>query len=122
MSLLDTLQTIKFHISSVESNLTELEKGRKAAAPRARKSIQSSRRLLSELRKLIMLNLKALPVNKRVKLKSKIELNSLELISDFDDISPTPSPDISLTPPSSPAVEVMKPKRKYRSLKKKEVV
>ena len=107
MSLLDTLQTIKFHISSVESNLTELEKGRKAAAPRARKSIQSSRRLLSELRKLIMLNLKVLPVNKRVKPL---------------DISPTPSPDISLTPPSSPAVEDIKSKRKYRSLKKKEVV
>ena len=106
MSLLDTLQTIKFHISSVESNLTELEKGRKAAAPRARKSIQSSRRLLSELRKLIMLNLKALPVNKRVKPL---------------DISPPP-PDISLTPPSSPAVEDIKSKRKYRSLKKKEVV
>ena len=115
MSLLDTLQTVKFHISSVETSLTELEKGRKAAAPRARKSIQASRRLLSELRKLIMLSVKALPVNKRVKLKSKT--------LDFDDISPPP-PDISLTPSSSPAVEYMKPKRKYvkRSLKKEEVV
>jgi hypothetical protein len=61
-----------------------------------------------------MLNLKALPVNKRVKLKSKT--------LDFDDISPPPPPDISLTPPSSPAVEDIKSKRKYRSLKKKEVV
>ena len=77
MSLLDTLQTVKFHISSVETSLTELEKGRKAAAPRARKSIQASRQLLSELRKLIMLNLKALPVNKRVK---------------TTDTSPTPPP------------------------------
>ena len=108
MSLLDTLQTVKFHISSVETSLTELEKGRKAAAPRARKSIQASRRLLSELRKLIMLSVKALPVNKRVR---------------PTDISPPP-PDISLTPSSSPAVEDMKPKRKYvkRSLKKEEVV
>ena len=111
MSLLDTLQTVKFHVSSVEASLTELEKGRKAAAPRARKSIQSSRRLLSELRKLIMLSVKALPVNKRVKPQD---------FSPPPDISLTPSP----TPPPSPAVEVMKPKRKYvkRSLKKEEVV
>jgi hypothetical protein len=117
MSLLDTLQTVKFHVSSVESSLTELENGRKAAAPRARKSIQSSRRLLSELRKLIMLSVKALPVNKRV---NPLDISPTD-ISPPPDISPT---DISLTPPPPPAVEDMKPKRKYvkRSLKKEDVV
>ena len=116
MSLLDTLQTVKFHISSVETSLTELEKGRKAAAPRARKSIQASRQLLSELRKLIMLNLKALPVNKRVK---------------TTDTSPTPPPTPEvlipevlipevLIPEVLTPVEVMRLKRKYvkRSIKK----
>ena len=111
MSLLDTLQTVKFHISSVETSLTELEKGRKAAAPRARKSIQASRQLLSELRKLIMLNLKALPVNKRVK---------------TTDTSPTPPPPPEvlipevLIPEVLIPVEVMRLKRKYvkRSIKK----
>ena len=111
MSLLDTLQTVKFHISSVETSLTELEKGRKAAAPRARKSIQASRQLLSELRKLIMLNLKALPVNKRVK---------------TTDTSPTPPPTPEvlipevLIPEVLTPVDVMRLKRKYvkRSIKK----
>ena len=121
MSLLDTLQTVKFHISSVETSLTELEKGRKAAAPRARKSIQASRQLLSELRKLIMLNLKALPVNKRINLDLKFNQRVKTT-----DTSPTPPPTPEvlipevLIPEVLTPVDVMRLKRKYvkRSIKK----
>ena len=109
MSLLDTLQTVKFHISSVETSLTELEKGRKAAAPRARKSIQASRQLLSELRKLIKLNVKALPVNKRVKTSHAIsKIVCKEAVPEDDkptDTSPTFQLEVLIP-------EVEKPKRK----------
>ena len=105
MSLVETLQIAKFHIATIESNLISLESGRKAAAPRARNSIQETRKFWSELRKSTMLKLNTLPASTRVKL----------------DLTPTPQQQFQQQP--SPEVEIAKPKRKYvkRSIKKEEV-
>jgi hypothetical protein len=68
MSLSASIQTIKVHMDQVESNLLDLEtKNRKSAAPRARKSIQECRKLLTELRKEIMVSVKGLPTTTRAK-------------------------------------------------------
>ena len=66
MSLFDSFAKIKVHIEQVETNLHDLEnKGRKSAAPRARKSVQECRKLLMELRKEIMIHVKQMPTVKK---------------------------------------------------------
>ena len=67
MSLINSFSKIKVHFEQVEANLNDLEiKGRKSAAPRARKSVQECRKLLMELRKEIMTHVKQLPTVKKV--------------------------------------------------------
>ena len=81
MSLLKQLEIVKVHITTVESNLEDLEnKGRKASAPKARKSIQECRKLLFDLRKDIMTHVKSIPVKPRVvKVVSKPEKEEVDV-------------------------------------------
>ena len=82
MSFFKQLETIKVHISSVQSNLEDLEnKSRKASAPKARKSIQECRKLLFDLRKSIMAHVKNIPIKSRpVKVKvSEVDVSKVDV-------------------------------------------
>ena len=82
MSLLSQLEIIKVHISSVQSNLEDLEnKSRKSAAPKSRKSIQECRKLLFDLRKNIMTHVKNIPIKSRpVKVKvSEVDVSKVDV-------------------------------------------
>ena len=109
MSLTQTPQNIKVHIQTVESNLQELEgKNRKSAAPRARKSIQECRKLLTDLRKDIMISVKSLPTTTRVTANNRMKIpDSVFLEPDMITTESTiESSDSSISPEP-------KPKRKY---------
>ena len=99
MRLINQLHTIKVHMATVEANILELEsKNRKSAGPRARKAIQSCRSLLTDLRKEIMVSVRAIPT----KTKKQVSLNpDVEIIPNSDDDEPKP----------------IKPKRKYTKRK-----
>ena len=67
MSLSSTLSEVITHLNSVKIELEDLEtKQRKSSGPRARKSIQSAKVLLHQLRGDIMNYVKELPTKKRV--------------------------------------------------------
>jgi len=74
MGLIDTVNTLKSHIDNVSTEIQSLEAGRKAAAPRARKSLQEIKKLSHELRKGVIEHLNTLkPV------KAPIELEAPEI-------------------------------------------
>tara|TARA_B110000902_G_scaffold256419_1_gene323185 strand:- start:884 stop:1261 length:378 start_codon:yes stop_codon:yes gene_type:complete len=106
MSLLNQLEVIKVHIATVESNLTDLEgKHRKSAAPKARRSIQDCRKLLTDLRKNIMVHVKSIPTKTRVR---KVKVSEVD-VSEVDVSKPE---EVILKPVMKkpiPKLEVPKP-------------
>ena len=65
MSLTDSINNIRAHLSTAESELTSLQAGKKASSGRARKSLQQIKQLSHLLRKQIIEHTKALPTKKR---------------------------------------------------------
>ncbi len=59
-TLIDRMNTLKGHIDSAFTEIESLEGGKKAAAPRARKSLQEIKKLSHELRKGVIEHLNTL--------------------------------------------------------------
>ena len=75
MSLNDQILLMRQSLDETERELKALEGGRKASAPRARKSLQALKQSSHQLRKQITESVKSMPTKKRIK---KEEVNVLE--------------------------------------------
>ena len=67
MSLSDKVASIRSHLETAQREVQALEGGKKASAPRARKSLQEVKKLSHELRKVIVEHLKSVKGVKEVK-------------------------------------------------------
>ena len=67
MSLADKVASIRSHLETAQREVQALEGGKKASAPRARKSLQEVKKLSHELRKVIVEHLKSVKGVKEVK-------------------------------------------------------
>jgi hypothetical protein len=74
-TLSDQLLLMRQSLDATEKELKALEAGRKASAPRARKSLQSLKQSSHQLRKQITESVKSMPTKKRTK---KEEVNVLD--------------------------------------------
>jgi hypothetical protein len=84
-TLIDRMNTLKGHIDNAFTEIEYLEGGKKAAAPRARKSLQEVKKLSHELRKGVIEHLNTL---KPVKAPpAPIELEAPEVKRIMADIS-----------------------------------
>ena len=99
MSLSEQILLMKQDLENVERELKSLEGGRKASAPRARKSLQNLKTSSHALRKQIVEHTKSLPIKKRTK---------KEPVQSPEDFKPTPEP----TPTPEPEKQVKKPRKK----------
>ena len=75
MSLTEQILLMRKSLDETEKELKALEGGRKASAPRARKSLQSLKQSSHQLRKQITDSVKSMPTKKRTK---KEEVNVLD--------------------------------------------
>ena len=66
-NLSESIAELKTLVSQTETELQSLLSGKKAAAPRARSSLQKIKTLSHTMRSDVMQHVKALPVNSRVK-------------------------------------------------------
>jgi hypothetical protein len=67
MSLSEQLLLMRQSLDATEKELKSLESGRKASAPRARKSLQALKQSSHQLRKQITESVKGMPTKKRTK-------------------------------------------------------
>ena len=65
------LQTLRTHFENAESEIRSLKAGRRAAAPRARKSLQQIKQTSHRMRGEIMTAVKGMPVKSRTKKEPK---------------------------------------------------
>lgn len=108
-SLSQQLILMRQSLENVEHELKSLESGKKASAPRARKSLQSLKNSSHALRKQITDSVKTMPTKKRVK---KAEVNVLPL-EEVRQLQAEPEPEEQV---------VEKPKAKKAKPKVKKVV
>ena len=73
MSLSDKVASIRSHLETAQREVQALEGGKKASAPRARKSLQEVKKLSHELRKVIVEHLKSVKGVKEVKVVKPAE-------------------------------------------------
>ena len=106
-SLSDQFTTLKAAIQTAESELQLLAAGKKASAPRFRKSLQNIKNQSQLQRKATTEHTKKLPVKQRIKKPTTI----LELLAE-----PTPEP--APTPEPVEQVEPTKKKTKTNKIKK----
>lgn len=71
-SLTEQILLMKKSLDETEKELKELEGGRKASAPRARKSLQALKQSSHQLRKQITESVKSMPVKKRTKKSEEV--------------------------------------------------
>ena len=67
MDLERELQTLRTHFDNAEAEIKSLKAGRRAAAPRARKSLQQIKNTSHRMRSDIMNTVKSMPVKSRTK-------------------------------------------------------
>ena len=99
MSLTDSINNIRAHLSTAESELTSLVAGKKASSGRARKSLQQIKQLSHLLRKQIIEHTKALPTKKRTAIVA-------------EETEKEPAQAVPLVEEAQVVVEAPKPKRK----------
>ena len=102
MSLSEQILLMKQDLENVEKELKSLEGGRKASAPRARKSLQSLKTSSHALRKQIVEHTKSLPVKSRTK---------KEVVEEPPTPTPTPEPEVE-QPKATSSKKKAKPKKK----------
>ena len=73
MSLSDKVASIRSHLETAQREVQALEGGKKASAPRARKSLQEVKKLSHELRKVIVEHLKSVKGVKEVKVVKEVK-------------------------------------------------
>jgi len=110
-SLSDQILLMKQSLDETEKELKALEGGRKASAPRARKSLQALKQSSHQLRKQITDSVKSMPTKKRTK---KEEVNILDA-----KMSQVEEP-AEVLQTSIPEPEVKKKVRTKRAPKKKD--
>ena len=67
------LQTLRTHFENAENEIKSLKAGRRAAAPRARQSLQQIKQTSHKMRGDIMNTVKSIPVKSRTKKEPKAE-------------------------------------------------
>ena len=82
MSLTDSINNIRAHLSTAESELTSLQAGKKASSGRARKSLQQIKQLSHLLRKQIIEHTKALPTKKRTAIGAEEPAQAVPLVEE----------------------------------------
>ena len=104
MSLSEQILLMKQDLENVERELKSLEGGRKASAPRARKSLQNLKTSSHALRKQIVEHTKSLPIKKRTK---------KEPVQNPEDFKPEPAPEQEPAPEEPKAsTKKAKPRKK----------
>lgn len=78
MDLTELYQQLKTHTDNTESELKLLQSGRKASAPRVRKSLMEIKKVSHLMRNQITKHVKSLPVTKRVKKETQPVVKSSE--------------------------------------------
>lgn len=73
-NLSDQILLMKQSLDEAEKELKSLEAGRKASAPRARKSLQALKQSSHQLRKQITESVKSMPTKKRVSKKEEVNV------------------------------------------------
>ena len=74
MSLTEQILLMRKSLDETEKELKALEGGRKASAPRARKSLQSLKQSSHQLRKQITDSVKSMPTKKRTKKEAEVNV------------------------------------------------
>ena len=67
MDLERELQTLRTHFENAEAEIKSLKSGRRAAAPRAKRSLQQIKNTSHKMRSDIMKTVKGMPVKSRIK-------------------------------------------------------
>ena len=110
MSLSEQLLLMRKSLDETEKELKSLEGGRKASAPRARKSLQALKQSSHALRKQITESVKGMPTKKRTK---KEEVNILDAkMSQVEEPEPEPEEEKPKADSSKKKVRTKRPPKK----------
>jgi len=107
MDLERELQTLRTYFETAENEIKSLKAGRRAAAPRARKSLQQIKQTSHKMRGDIMNTVKSMPVKSRAKKE----------VEPVEEVLPPP-PELKREPSEAP-VKVRKPRAKKQTVKTK---
>jgi parvulin-like peptidyl-prolyl isomerase len=107
-NMLQSIAEIKTLINQAESELIQLNAGKKAAAPRVRSSLQKVKNMSHALRGVVMEHVKGMPVNSRTKKTTAAE----------EELPPPPAlkreKTVAITPEADESQTPAKPKRAPR--------
>lgn len=78
MDLTELYQQLKTHIDNTDTELKLLQSGRKASAPRVRKSLMEIKKISHLMRTQITSHVKSLPITRRVKKETQPVVKSSE--------------------------------------------
>ena len=106
MDLERELQTLRTYFDNAEAEIKSLKAGRRAAAPRARKSLQQIKQTSHKIRGDIMHTVKSMPVKSRTK---------KEVAEPVEEVLPPPPPVLKREESEAPVKP--KPVRKTRAKK-----
>ena len=92
MSLTDSINNIRAHLTTAESEVASLVAGKKASSGRARKSLQHIKQLSHLLRKQIIEHTKALPTKKRTAIVAEEPAQAVPLVEEPQAAVAAPAP------------------------------
>ena len=115
MSLTENYYVLKSNIDALESEIKQLQNGRKASASRSRKCLQNIKKQSFNMRKSITTHVKGLPIKKRTKAEEKV----VSEVSDTKPVEPpsdlTKSDTIAVETDSTAKVEPEKPVKQRKT-------